>query len=53
MVIKPSEQTPLTTLLLAKVAAEIFPKGVLNVIAGRGASVGQPLVEHPRWRWSA
>ena len=48
VVIKPSEQTPLTTLLLACVAAEIFPKGVLNVIAGRGASVGQPLVEHPK-----
>ena len=48
VVIKPSEQTPLTTLLLAKVAAEIFPKGVLNVIAGRGATVGQPLVEHPK-----
>ena len=48
VVIKPSEQTPLTTLLLARVAAEIFPKGVLNVIAGRGASVGQPLVEHPK-----
>jgi aminobutyraldehyde dehydrogenase len=30
------------------VAAEIFPKGVLNVITGRGASVGQPLVEHPK-----
>ncbi len=37
VVIKPSEQTPLTTLLLAQVAAEIFPKGVLNVITGRGA----------------
>ena len=48
VVIKPSEQTPLTTLLLAQVAAEIFPKGVLNVIAGRGATVGQPLVEHPK-----
>ncbi len=48
VVIKPSEQTPLTTLLLAQVAAEIFPKGVLNVITGRGASVGQPLVEHPK-----
>jgi aminobutyraldehyde dehydrogenase len=48
VVIKPSEQTPLTTLLLAKVIAEIFPKGVVNVIAGRGASVGQPLVEHPK-----
>ena len=48
VVIKPSEQTPLSTLLLARVAAEIFPKGVLNVIAGRGATVGQPLVEHPK-----
>ncbi len=48
VVIKPSEQTPLSTLLLAQVAAEIFPKGVLNVIAGRGATVGQPLVEHPK-----
>ncbi len=47
VVIKPSEQTPLTALLLAQVAAEIFPKGVLNVITGRGPSVGQPLVEHP------
>jgi aminobutyraldehyde dehydrogenase len=48
VVIKPSEQTPLSTLLLAQVAAEIFPKGVLNIITGRGASVGQPLVEHPK-----
>jgi aminobutyraldehyde dehydrogenase len=48
VVIKPSEQTPLSTLLLARVAAEILPKGVLNVIAGRGGSVGQPLVEHPK-----
>jgi aminobutyraldehyde dehydrogenase len=48
VVIKPSEQTPLSTLLLAQVAAEILPKGVLNVITGRGGSVGQPLVEHPK-----
>ena len=48
VVLKPSEQTPLTTLLLARVVAEIFPKGVFNVVAGRGASVGQPLVEHPK-----
>ena len=47
-VIKPSEQTPLSTLLLAQVMAEIFPKGVVNVITGRGASVGQTLVEHPK-----
>jgi aminobutyraldehyde dehydrogenase len=48
VVLKPSEQTPLSSLLLAQVAAEIFPKGVLNVICGRGPSVGQPLVEHPK-----
>jgi len=48
VVLKPSEQTPLSTLLLARVAAEIFPKGVLNVICGRGATVGQPLVSHPK-----
>jgi aminobutyraldehyde dehydrogenase len=52
VVLKPSEQTPLTTLLLAQVCAEIFPPGVLNVVTGRGATVGQPLVEHPKVRWS-
>ncbi|MBL8334886.1 MAG: gamma-aminobutyraldehyde dehydrogenase [Rubrivivax sp.] len=48
VVLKPSEQTPLTALLLARAAAEIFPKGVFNVVTGRGGSVGQPLVEHPK-----
>lgn len=47
VVLKPSEQTPLTTLLLARVVADLLPRGVLNVICGRGQSVGQPLVEHP------
>ena len=47
VVLKPSEQTPLTALAFAQVAAEILPKGVLNVVCGRGATVGQPLVEHP------
>lgn len=47
VVIKPSEQTPLTSLLLAQVAAEILPAGVLNVITGRGESVGTSLVSHP------
>lgn len=47
VVLKPSEQTPLTSLLLARVVADILPKGVFNVVCGRGASVGQPLVEHP------
>jgi aminobutyraldehyde dehydrogenase len=47
VVLKPSEQTPLTTLLLARIASEILPKGVLNIVCGRGQTVGQPLIEHP------
>lgn len=47
VVLKPSEQTPLTALLFARLAMEILPKGVLNVVCGRGTSVGQLLVEHP------
>ncbi|HVO55088.1 MAG TPA: aldehyde dehydrogenase family protein [Solirubrobacterales bacterium] len=47
VVIKPSEQTPLTTLRLAELAEEIFPPGVLNVITGEGQPVGEALVKHP------
>jgi aminobutyraldehyde dehydrogenase len=50
MVLKPSEQTPLTTLELARTMAAIFPAGVVNVVAGRGDSVGAPLAAHPRVR---
>ena len=50
VVLKPSEQTPLTALLLARLATDILPKGVFNVVCGRGTSVGQPLVEHPQVR---
>ncbi len=47
VVLKPSEQTPLSTLRLATTLAEIFPPGVVNVICGRGESVGAPLISHP------
>ena len=46
VVIKPSELTPLTTLALASSIAEIFPSGVVNVVTGRGETVGAPLIEH-------
>ena len=46
--IKPSEQTPLTLLKLAKIIAGIFPAGVVNVVTGRGASVGDALIHHPK-----
>lgn len=50
VVLKPSELTPLTALRLAELAREIFPAGVLNILFGRGATVGTPLVTHPRVR---
>ena len=50
VVLKPSEQTPLTALKLAPLLIEIFPKGVVNIVCGRGESVGAPLVSHPRVR---
>src|SRR5437667_842254 len=46
-VLKPSEQTPLTTLRFAQLAAEILPAGVLNVITGDGEPVGAGIVRHP------
>ncbi|WP_210324767.1 gamma-aminobutyraldehyde dehydrogenase [Microvirga alba] len=48
VVIKPSEQAPLSTLKLAKVIADIFPEGVVNVVVGRGETVGQTLISHPK-----
>ena len=47
VVLKPSTITPLTALALAEIAADIFPKGVFNVVTGPGAVVGQRLVTHP------
>lgn len=47
LVLKPSELTPLTTLLLGEVAADILPPGVLNVVPGDGQTTGAELVRHP------
>jgi aminobutyraldehyde dehydrogenase len=47
VVLKPSEQTPLTALKLATLCAELFPPGVVNILFGRGLSVGTPLVRQP------
>jgi len=46
VVIKPSEQTPLTALAFAKILAEILPDGVVNVITGQGGSVVNLLINH-------
>jgi len=48
VILKPSARTPLTALVLAEIAADILPAGVLNVITGTGATIGDPLVGHPK-----
>ncbi len=46
-VLKPSEQTPLTTLRFVQLAGDALPQGVLNVITGDGEPVGAGIVRHP------
>lgn len=48
--LKPSEITPLTALKLAELAKDIFPAGVINILFGRGKTVGDPLTGHPKVR---
>ena len=46
--LKPSEITPLSTLRAAELLNDILPKGVLNVIHGRGPSIGDQLINAPQ-----
>ena len=47
VVFKPSEQTPLTALKLARILADVLPAGVVSVLPGRGETVGNYLINHP------
>jgi betaine-aldehyde dehydrogenase len=47
VVLKPAETTPITTIRLAELAAEILPKGVLNIVTGPGRPTGEALINHP------
>lgn len=47
---KTPEITPLTALKLAELAKDIFPEGVINVLFGRGKTVGDPLTAHVKVR---
>src|SRR5579871_6844842 len=49
VVLKPSEMTPLTTLLFAELFAHL-PSGVINIVSGYGQECGEPLVLDPRVR---
>ncbi|WP_350333936.1 aminobutyraldehyde dehydrogenase [Coralliovum pocilloporae] len=44
VVLKPSEITPLSTLRMAELLSDIVPKGVVNIVHGRGAGVGSQLI---------
>lgn len=46
VVIKPSEMTPLSLLVLSEIFADILPAGVVNVICGNGPDVGNRLISH-------
>lgn len=47
VVVKPAEGAPLSTLRFVEIAGEILPPGVLNLVHGRGGTVGRALVAHP------
>jgi aldehyde dehydrogenase (NAD+) len=48
VVLKPSELTPLSTLRVAQLMAEVgFPAGVVNIVTGYGSTAGQRIAEHP------
>ena len=47
VVLKPAETTPITTVRFAGLAAEVLPKGVLNVVTGPGRPTGEALISHP------
>jgi betaine-aldehyde dehydrogenase len=47
VVLKPAETTPMTTVRLAELAADVLPKGVLNVVTGPGNPTGEALINHP------
>jgi aldehyde dehydrogenase len=47
IVLKPAESVCLSVLALAEVLADILPKGVVNLVTGYGADVGERLVSHP------
>lgn len=50
VVLKPSEMTPLTAFKMCEYFKELLPAGVVNVVYGRGQTVGSTLVQHRRVR---
>ena len=49
-VFKPSSDTPLSVLELARLTQDVIPTGVFNVITGSGSKAGQYILDHPGFR---
>ncbi|GAA2817213.1 aldehyde dehydrogenase family protein [Kribbella solani] len=47
LVLKPAEQTPLTTIRVGELAGQVLGDGVLNVVLGDGETTGASMVAHP------
>jgi acyl-CoA reductase-like NAD-dependent aldehyde dehydrogenase len=50
IVIKPSSAAPLSVLEFAKIMQDVLPKGVVNVLTGRGSVAGKYMLEHQGFR---
>ena len=48
VVLKPSDQTPLSALRLAELFVDVLPPGVLSIVTGSGPATGDALVRHPK-----
>jgi acyl-CoA reductase-like NAD-dependent aldehyde dehydrogenase len=48
VILKPSEESPISTTILAEMCQDLFPPGVVNIITGTGQEAGAALVEHPK-----
>ncbi|MHC0054721.1 aldehyde dehydrogenase family protein [Actibacterium sp. D379-3] len=48
VVVKPAETSPLSTLILAEIAKDVFPAGVFNIVTGDGRVVGDAISRHPK-----
>jgi aldehyde dehydrogenase (NAD+)/betaine-aldehyde dehydrogenase len=47
VIVKPPETSPLSAMVLAEIARDVFPPGVFNIVTGTGATAGDALVRHP------
>ena len=50
VVVKPPEQSPISSAILSEICRDVFPPGVVNIVPGLGAGAGDALVRHPTIR---